>query len=226
MHLALISLLMIPLTVGCGGENEEKPGIEPDCGEGFALADDGNCYPAAQVNIDADGDADADADADTDADADADTVLTVGESIAVPLAENPSTGFSWTVISPVTTDILSWTSEYTADDGDLTGAGGTRTYTFTGVAPGPAAVELHYARSWEEVAPAEIFSMGVTVIEAGSDTGSAFECIKYDFCCETFCEPEGETSHYGEPDPCDCAEDYEPDPRACEAVGSTCAFVD
>ena len=60
MHLALISLLMIPLAVGCGGENEEKPGIEPDCGEGFALADDGNCYPVAQVNIDADGDADAD----------------------------------------------------------------------------------------------------------------------------------------------------------------------
>ena len=32
------------------------------CGDEYALADDGNCYPTAQVNLDNDADADADAD--------------------------------------------------------------------------------------------------------------------------------------------------------------------
>ncbi len=31
-------------------------------------------------------------------------------------------------------------------------------------------------------------------------------CVSYDFCCETLCEAEGQTTHYDEPDPCDCEE--------------------
>jgi hypothetical protein len=60
----------------------------------------------------------------------------------------------------------------------------------------------------------------------GADSGSPLVCVKYEFCCESLCEPEGDTTHYGEPDPCDCEESYLPDPRACEPVGDTCAFVD
>ena len=58
------------------------------------------------------------------------------------------------------------------------------------------------------------------------ETPSELVCIGYSFCCEGFCEPEGETTHYGEPDPCDCAEDYAPEARTCEAVDGTCQFVD
>ena len=104
----------------------------------------------------------------------------------------------------------------------MPGAGGTRTYTFTGAAPGTATIELHYLRSWEEEPPADVFMLGVTVV----DPDPAIECVKYDYCCETLCEPIGETSHYGEADPCDCDESFSTDPRECEPVGTTCEFVD
>jgi len=51
-------------------------------------------------------------------------------------------------------------------------------------------------------------------------------CLSYVFCCETLCEAEGETTHYGEPDPCDCAEDFASDSRACEPVDGECQFID
>jgi hypothetical protein len=51
-------------------------------------------------------------------------------------------------------------------------------------------------------------------------------CISYDFCCETLCEAEGETTHYGEPDPCDCFEDVVFDTRDCEPVDGECQFVE
>ena len=51
-------------------------------------------------------------------------------------------------------------------------------------------------------------------------------CISYDYCCETFCEAEGQTTHYGEPDPCDCLEEYVPDSRECQPVDGECQFVD
>ena len=65
MRLALMSLLMIPLVVGCGDGEKVV-----DCGEGTHL-EDGSCVPNEEPDTDAD--ADADADADTDADADVDT---------------------------------------------------------------------------------------------------------------------------------------------------------
>ena len=46
MRLALMSLLMIPLTLGCDGEKEEtSPDGGSDCADGFGLAEDGYCYP-------------------------------------------------------------------------------------------------------------------------------------------------------------------------------------
>jgi hypothetical protein len=70
MRLVLISLMMIPLTVGCSDKTE--------CGEGTHL--DGNaCVPDEESDVDADADTNAgihdsgDADADSDSDADADS---------------------------------------------------------------------------------------------------------------------------------------------------------
>ncbi len=57
------ALTLLLLLGGC----QETP-----CGDGFARADDGNCYPLADTDADTDTDADADADADADTDADTD----------------------------------------------------------------------------------------------------------------------------------------------------------
>ena len=64
-RLNVLVAIGVALTVGCSKS-------DGSCGEDFALADDGNCYPTAQVNLDADADSDSDADADADADSDAD----------------------------------------------------------------------------------------------------------------------------------------------------------
>jgi predicted secreted protein len=152
--------------------------------------------------------------------------MAVGEDLVVSLDESPSTGYAWSVISPTDETVLTWSTEYVPDEPVMPGSGGTRNHTFTGAAPGSAAIELHYARSWEDVPPIDVFLLGVTVVAADDDTGASFECVKYDFCCETFCEPAGALTHDGEPDPCDCDEGYSSDPRACVPVGDTCALVD
>ena len=61
-----------------------------------------------------------------------------------------------------------------------------------------------------------------------SDTASPEEllCVKYDYCCTTYCEVEGQTTHYGEADPCDCDESYSPDSRECAPVNGECVFID
>ena len=68
MRLALISLLMMPLVVGCGDSDEK---------------------PASDADTDADADADADAEADAEADADADeTVKEPDKDVQVLTIEN------------------------------------------------------------------------------------------------------------------------------------------
>jgi len=94
----------------------------------------------------------------------------VGEDLVVPLGESPSTGYAWSVISPTDTTVLTWASEYIADEPVMPGSGGTRVYTFTGAAPGTDTIELHYARSWETDPPLETYLMNVTVVPA-EDTG-------------------------------------------------------
>ena len=46
MRLTLISLLMIPLAIGCGDKDAGSTApAESDCDDGFGMADDENCYP-------------------------------------------------------------------------------------------------------------------------------------------------------------------------------------
>ena len=201
-------LLLTVLTIGCTPDEAKDSSSSPT--------------PPA----DTDGGTDADTGDDADADADAGTTLEVGESLTVNLEENPTTGYAWTLQSPTDRSVLNWTSLYSDESCGLTGGGGTRTFNFTGVAPGLAAIELHYARDWEDEPPLEIYTHTVSVVESATGTDDPAECVKYDFCCETFCEPADATSHYGEPDPCDCEDGYTPDPRACVPVDETCQLVD
>ena len=60
---------MIPtLLLACSGTQATTP-----CGEGFARADDGNCYEITESETNTESESDTDTDTDTDSDTDADT---------------------------------------------------------------------------------------------------------------------------------------------------------
>jgi hypothetical protein len=50
-------------------------------------------------------------------------------------------------------------------------------------------------------------------------------CFFYTHCCVYYCEPENETTHYGEPDDCMCEQDTAaPEADQCQLVDGTCVL--
>jgi len=89
-------------------------------------------------------------------------VLEPGESFSVVLPGNATTGYSWQV-EGIDAAILSAAEPVYVSDSELVGAGGVYTFTFTAAAAGETQVRLVYLRPWEQVEPAETFTMTVTV---------------------------------------------------------------
>jgi len=89
-----------------------------------------------------------------------------GSTLTVELESNPSTGYSWAVITQPA--ILSSTGEPEyiepeSADG-VVGAPGTERFEFRGANAGTDVLEFEYARSWETTAPPEdTFKVTVTV---------------------------------------------------------------
>lgn len=90
-----------------------------------------------------------------------------GTEVFITLESNPSTGYSWQVVTgdmnviPLMTD-----PEYTADSNDpnIVGGGGTETFHFTANAVGTTVLQLGYLRPWEEgVDPIETFTVTIEV---------------------------------------------------------------
>ena len=95
--------------------------------------------------------------------------LRIGETLAVMLDSNPSTGYGWQVV-PMKHAILEMAGEpeYTPPAQPLPGAGGQHTFQFAAVGAGTATLALVYRRSFEpNVAPAQRFTVRVTV-DAGA----------------------------------------------------------
>ena len=93
--------------------------------------------------------------------------LKKGQTIAISLASNPTTGYSWQVV-PLDGGVLAQVGEAKFDekarDKDVVGAGGTETLRFEAKKPGQAMIELAYRRPWEKSEkPIETFSVQVTV---------------------------------------------------------------
>lgn len=86
-----------------------------------------------------------------------------GDTIAVTLAGNPTTGFSW-VVSDLDAAILSQQgeAEFKADS-NLLGSGGMVTTNFKAEGPGTVALTLSYMRAWESVQPLQVFTVTVEV---------------------------------------------------------------
>jgi inhibitor of cysteine peptidase len=90
--------------------------------------------------------------------------IAVGDSFLIELAENPTTGHSWSVAS-MDQDVLS------LEDDDFThdlaerriGLGGVQRYTFLAKQAGQTDVHLIYTRAWESGLPDDDFTVTVIV---------------------------------------------------------------
>ena len=72
--------------------------------------------------------------------------LTVGDVAVIELAENPTTGFRWSV--EFDTPLALLTSDWTASS-IAVGASGTRRFSFNATAAGTASVRAALRRSWQ-----------------------------------------------------------------------------
>lgn len=92
-----------------------------------------------------------------------------GKTVIITLAENPSTGYTWSYVigNP---EILAFSNDiYAPEDtaGKTTGSGGTHTYTFLGIAPGTTTITMTEKRDWEGGETAQTQTFTVTVSTDG-----------------------------------------------------------
>ena len=88
----------------------------------------------------------------------------VGDTFAIELPGNPSTGYSWN--GSADPAVVELTGEPAFEpDSDAIGAGGTITLIFEAVETGEAELELQYSRVWESVQPLDTFSVTVVVTD-------------------------------------------------------------
>ena len=74
--------------------------------------------------------------------------VAAGDTLAVTLAENPTTGFRWT-LDRLTGPMTLISSTFEAPAAPKPGAGGRRTFVLRADAQGVAEVRLSHARPWE-----------------------------------------------------------------------------
>jgi inhibitor of cysteine peptidase len=109
----------------------------------------------------------------TNADNGKPVALKIGETLAITLDSNPSTGYSWQV-STMKRAILQQQGEpqYTPPAQPMPGAGGQHTFQFVAVGAGRSTLTLVYKRSFEpNVAPVQTFSIHVTVDASADRSG-------------------------------------------------------
>ena len=86
----------------------------------------------------------------------------IGDAFEVTLAENPSTGYQWTLQAPLDPALAVEGNSYVASAPGLIGSGGLRSWRFRAVKAGVAHLVLDNKRSWEP-APVESFAIAIDV---------------------------------------------------------------
>jgi len=92
--------------------------------------------------------------------------LEQGQTLAISLESNPTTGYGWQVLEMDAAVLQqSGETEYKQSPGSegLVGAGGVETLRFEALAAGQMTLMLGYMRAWESVPPLETFTLQVTV---------------------------------------------------------------
>ena len=102
----------------------------------------------------------------TERDADRPLTLAAGDSFAVELKSNPTTGYRWQAASPRSGEALlkPERDDFIAPQGELCGAPGKQRLTFTVREPGQTTLRLVYIRPWEKpLRPVAAFQVPVSV---------------------------------------------------------------
>lgn len=89
--------------------------------------------------------------------------MKVGQTRALALQSNPSTGYGWTLISPPGDMLVVRDRGYQPRKPVLPGSPGTHLWSLTAQRPGEARVTFRYARPWETGADATIRNLKVTI---------------------------------------------------------------
>ncbi len=80
--------------------------------------------------------------------------IDAGETLEIRLASNPTTGYRWALANPVEhLELVGGEASFEPSARALPGAGGHEIFRFRAKAAGREAVELRYARPWENDAP-------------------------------------------------------------------------
>jgi predicted secreted protein/putative hemolysin len=86
-----------------------------------------------------------------------------GRAFAISLDENPTTGYGWVLALPE--GIIEDSEGFEPPAEGLVGAGGVRTWTMHGEAPGSYEITAEYIRPWETGAePAANFSVSIEIV--------------------------------------------------------------
>lgn len=88
----------------------------------------------------------------------------------VKLASNPSTGYSWTLLTHDTTVVVNTGNQYIASGSATTGSGGYEEWTFITAATGVTTIRMEYVQAGASTV-AETFEITITV---GSSTSLVF----------------------------------------------------
>lgn len=103
----------------------------------------------------------------TESDAGQAVIVAKGGEVTVTLTGNPTTGYTWALISgndAVLKSAGDAVYEAAKMPAGMVGSGGTYTFTFSAITTGTAALKFGYARPWEkDVAPAKTFTVSVVV---------------------------------------------------------------
>jgi inhibitor of cysteine peptidase len=84
-----------------------------------------------------------------------------GQALEIALVENPSTGYSWKLLSDGAPVLRLESDRYQAPQTQLAGAPGRHTWVIRVAVAGEATVELAYSRPWETVEPIRRFTLRV-----------------------------------------------------------------
>jgi len=86
-----------------------------------------------------------------------------GDTLVVRLAENPTTGFRWTVTQSAAGVLQPLSDDFEAAGTMAPGAGGARVLRYRVSASGEASLALQLARPWEANAPRSNFQVRLSV---------------------------------------------------------------
>ena len=98
--------------------------------------------------------------------------LAKGETLAVELAGNPTTGYEWTIAQLDAAFLRLVDSSYSADSSAI-GSGGTFVFRFEALQSGNTTLGLVYRRSWESTAADQAFTLSVDIHGAADPAASS-----------------------------------------------------